>query len=130
MAEPANQLSYPADPNAMGSAARLLEKSRRRQKKIERIVISFSLAFIIGIGIAAWVTDGEILRGTINALQSVEAKRYGNPQRWNRAANCQDAANKGTPYCMEQKARVEGDWRQIIRSGSDGGANAFSLHNH
>lgn len=69
--------------------------------------------FLLGVCVAAWLTDGQVFSTPISALRSLESKEGQSSS--NASVNCRNPKNKNTPYCQDRAAEVEGQWQGISR---------------
>ena len=90
-----------------------MERLRWRRKLTERVAMAVVVIFLVGVGVAAWLTEGQVFSNTVTALRSLEGKD--GQASANASVNCKHPKNKNTPYCQERSAQVEGQWQSISR---------------
>ena len=85
-------------------------------------MIGSLLLLFLGMGMAAWLTDGRIVSSSLKFLQSFDPLESRNP-----AANCSNPKNKNTPYCQERRAATSANWSEMSKS-SGGKSAPYTLH--
>jgi hypothetical protein len=100
-------------------------KSVQQQKRMERLAMGATVMFAALVGFFAWYTDGRLFTVPWSVLMGLEAQKAPRDP----AQNCQHPENAKTPYCIERKAKIEGDWQSISRHHR-GKGNAFTLTEH
>ena len=112
--------------NVQSSLDKIAQITRRQKRRTERLVLLVTLGFVGAVALLAWFTDGRIISQPWHMIMAFEAPSYA-PR--DAGLNCQNPKNQRTPYCMDRKARVEGDWMSISRY-HEGKSNPFTLHEH
>lgn len=100
------------------------EALRKRRRMVERAALGATLAFLSGVGVLAWYTDGRVFDHPIQVLQAMGGSQY--QQSRNAAVNCKDPRNKNTPYCQQRDARSAAEWAAMSRV-QGGKVSPFSL---
>ena len=90
-----------------------MERLRWRRKITERIALCLVSLFLVGVGVAAWMTEGQVFNAPLTALRSLESREGQGSS--NASVNCRNPKNKNTPYCQDREAQVEGQWQGISR---------------
>ena len=99
--------------NSAAPSLASMERLRWRRKLTERVAIAVVCLFLVGVGVAAWLTEGQVFSAPLTALRSLESKE--GLASSNASVNCRHPKNKNTPYCQERAAEVEGQWQGISR---------------
>lgn len=101
----------------------VVTRFKSQQRRIEMITLTLTLFLILGIGFAAWYSEGAIFGNTLNLLRSVEGEKASK----NVLLNCQNPKNQTRPYCQDRAASQQQTWSAVTHNHR-GKSPAFSLH--
>jgi hypothetical protein len=98
---------------------------RRRQNRLERIVVMSVIGFIGVVGLAVYFSEGLTVGDLIETIRTVEHQDYKSSK--NRAVNCKNPKNHSLPYCQDRLGEIDENWRSIVRH-QEGAAPPFGLN--